>query len=394
MGKKQYELTNHLGNVLAVVNDTRTGVDSDANGSFNYYEPDVLASNEYYPFGMNMPGSRSYALGGATAYRYGFNGKEKDPKTEWGGLNQYDYGFRIYNPALGRWLSLDPLQKKYPSLSPYSYAANSPILLTDPDGRAIINPFKNLQFISPLSHRSKEILANTASWTSTLKNWDTGGGYDRLGIDLNFGVFGKAVGRVDINGETVTKHGITAISVVVAGESIALEDYTGTGGDIDRYVVNVSFFSQDDNPNILVTAAHEVGTHALTLSDQIAAVKSGTTTFSAFQENYIKMINDAKNDPIGYKSQDHTNIGNGTAETYNSITHGIIDMLKASKDKLNKLEKSYDKMTIRTAPGGEAVDRRQNYGPAPGTGEIIRHPYTHEKVEDLIGREKADYAPK
>ena len=134
MGKKQYELTNHLGNVLAVVSDTRTGVDSDANGSFNYYEPDVLASNEYYPFGMNMPGSRSYALGGAATYRYGFSGKEKDPKAEWGGLNHYDYGFRIYNPAIGRFLSVDPLAKQYPMLTPYQFASNCPVWATDIDG--------------------------------------------------------------------------------------------------------------------------------------------------------------------------------------------------------------------------------------------------------------------
>lgn len=120
--------------MLAVISDTPTGVDSDGNGSINYYEPGILASNEYYPFGMNMPGSRSCALGGAAAYRYGFNGKEKDPKTEWGGLNQYDYGFRIYNPAIGRFLSVDPLAKKYSMLTPYQFASNSPISGVDLDG--------------------------------------------------------------------------------------------------------------------------------------------------------------------------------------------------------------------------------------------------------------------
>lgn len=67
------------------------------------------------------------------AYRYGFNGKEKDQGGEWG-LNHYDYGFRIYNPALGRFLSVDPLSKKYAALSPYQFAGNTPIQAIDLDG--------------------------------------------------------------------------------------------------------------------------------------------------------------------------------------------------------------------------------------------------------------------
>ena len=43
------------------------------------------------------------------AYRYGFNGKELDPEGMGGGQSTYDYGFRIYNPALGKFLSVDPL---------------------------------------------------------------------------------------------------------------------------------------------------------------------------------------------------------------------------------------------------------------------------------------------
>lgn len=50
------------------------------------------------------------------------------------GLNNYDYGFRIYNPALGKFLSVDPLTMEYPSLSPYPFAMNRPIDGIDLDG--------------------------------------------------------------------------------------------------------------------------------------------------------------------------------------------------------------------------------------------------------------------
>jgi RHS repeat-associated protein len=72
------------------------------------------------------------------AYRYGFNGKEKDDEINGSG-NDYDFGARIYDSRLGRWLSLDPLQEKYAGLSPYNFCGNNPIMLIDPDGKKIIN---------------------------------------------------------------------------------------------------------------------------------------------------------------------------------------------------------------------------------------------------------------
>jgi RHS repeat-associated protein len=80
-----------------------------------------------------MP-ERTYASGN---YRYGFNGKENDQDMSSDGLPQ-DYGMRIYEPRLGRWLSLDPLQSKYPSLTPYNFVANSTLNAVDPDGKVII----------------------------------------------------------------------------------------------------------------------------------------------------------------------------------------------------------------------------------------------------------------
>jgi RHS repeat-associated protein len=67
-------------------------------------------------------------------YKYGFNGKENDSDGEWGrGLIQ-DYGFRLYNPAASRFLSVDPLRMKYPELTVYQFASNTPICAVDLDG--------------------------------------------------------------------------------------------------------------------------------------------------------------------------------------------------------------------------------------------------------------------
>ncbi len=70
---------------------------------------------------------------GGFGNRYKFNGKELDALS---GL--YYYGARFYDPVVGNWLSADPLTEKYPSLSPYNFVANNPLIYIDPDGRTII----------------------------------------------------------------------------------------------------------------------------------------------------------------------------------------------------------------------------------------------------------------
>ena len=76
-----------------------------------------------------MPGRK---LSGG--YRYGFNGKENDNEVKGEG-NEIDFENRIYDSRISRWLSLDPLQKKYPSESNYIFTSDNPIIYRDQDGR-------------------------------------------------------------------------------------------------------------------------------------------------------------------------------------------------------------------------------------------------------------------
>jgi len=129
-GMKFFELSNHLGNVLVTISDKKLGVDANTDGNVEYYNPDVVSANDYYSFGMVMPG-RKFSAG--NAYRYGFNGKENDNEVKGKG-NQQDYGMRIYDPRLGKFLSVDPITKDYPELTPYQFASNTPIQAVDIDG--------------------------------------------------------------------------------------------------------------------------------------------------------------------------------------------------------------------------------------------------------------------
>jgi RHS repeat-associated protein len=150
LGMKRYELTNHLGNVLVTISDRKVP----AIGAPGFSDADVWTATDYYAFGSPMPGYLASAPGLGRSwqapnedYRFGFNGKEHDNEfrndnsTPGSGLgNSYDYGARIYDPRVGRWMACDPDAKKYPNMQPYSYAAENPIVFIDPDGKRVEAP--------------------------------------------------------------------------------------------------------------------------------------------------------------------------------------------------------------------------------------------------------------
>ncbi|HXT85210.1 MAG TPA: RHS repeat-associated core domain-containing protein [Verrucomicrobiae bacterium] len=96
----------------------------------DYYLADIATAQDYYPFGMLMP-NRQYTFTANGTYRYGFNGKENDNEVKGVG-NEQDYGMRIYDPRVGRFLSVDPLAGSFQWSSPYVFAANRVI-----DGREL-----------------------------------------------------------------------------------------------------------------------------------------------------------------------------------------------------------------------------------------------------------------
>ena len=72
-------------------------------------------------------------------FMYKYNGKELQDEL---GLNTYAYGWRDYDPAIGRFLKIDRFAEKYMNRTPYSYAANNPILYIDVKGDSIKTSFR------------------------------------------------------------------------------------------------------------------------------------------------------------------------------------------------------------------------------------------------------------
>jgi RHS repeat-associated protein len=130
IGYKQYEVSNHLGNMLVTVSDKRllySATPSTAT-QVDWYVADVQSYGDYYVFGAMQTGR----AGGS--YRYGFNGKENDNEINNVDGSWQDYGMRMYDPRVGRFFSSDPLKFTYPYYSPYQFAGNMPLSFIDVDG--------------------------------------------------------------------------------------------------------------------------------------------------------------------------------------------------------------------------------------------------------------------
>ncbi|MBR3577790.1 MAG: RHS repeat-associated core domain-containing protein, partial [Bacteroidales bacterium] len=134
-------------NILVVLNQYAAGAQASPHSEDEcyWYHPDHLGSASwvsdkagkgiqhlyYLPWGEELDNQR------ATDYasRYTFSGKERDEETGYG-----YFGARYYNSDLSIWLSVDPMADKYPGVSPYTYCANNPVRLVDPDGRTWETP--------------------------------------------------------------------------------------------------------------------------------------------------------------------------------------------------------------------------------------------------------------
>ncbi|HXH18858.1 MAG TPA: RHS repeat-associated core domain-containing protein [Chitinophagales bacterium] len=213
LGNKKYELSNHLGNVLAVVSDRRIPVDGEysfvstgdgdydwnedlgfvsASGTGNYdhtsgnapdndidyFASHLVSAQDYYPFGMLQSG-RNYAADG---YRYGFEGIEKTNEISGEG-NHYQFKYREYDPRIGRFWSVDPLAASYPWNSTYAFAENRVIDGIDLEG---------------LEYVSANNLENNPGNGSSMSANDDG----TFNINFGNGVEFNNVSTVDWNGQT------------------------------------------------------------------------------------------------------------------------------------------------------------------------------------------------
>ncbi len=141
-----FNYTDHLGNIRLKY----------AQDPSNNNQISILEEDHYYPYGLKHNGyntahkvlTRDLGPGtGVTltpvnpflgdSYKYKFGGKEYQSEFD---INTYDFGARNYDPALGRWMNIDPLAEQMRRHSPYNYAFDNPVYFIDPDGMAPMGP--------------------------------------------------------------------------------------------------------------------------------------------------------------------------------------------------------------------------------------------------------------
>ena len=141
-----------VGGLLAVVKDTAIYIPAwDANGNIIEYsanEGTIVAHREYDPFGGTVVYTSQSALTNqqsAMSFTHWFSTKPWCPVT---GLSEYQY--RKYSPAIGRWLSWDPIGEAG-GVGLYVIVRNSPVVFSDMLG---LKPDASIQVWGPFPYKS------------------------------------------------------------------------------------------------------------------------------------------------------------------------------------------------------------------------------------------------
>ncbi|MCF8358450.1 MAG: hypothetical protein K9H26_06800, partial [Prolixibacteraceae bacterium] len=242
----EYYLKDHLGNVRVVIAPTE-----DAGYSA------VQQETHYYPYGMRMSQLSNSAN---STNDWLFSSKQLESNFE---LGWYSFGARNnYDPALIIWRSVDPRAEKYYSLSPFSYCANNPILLVDPEGDTIRVAESLLD--NEMAYRAYQTFINSEEGASFVKLFETSGKY----------------------GDIVVTFGADT------------EKTEGASGDTRMYVdeEEAAFNGEmENNQNLSFEVNINPGTMTKEGNDGFVNGKYGThTKKSAARSNYQRTLNKAK----------------------------------------------------------------------------------------------------
>jgi len=154
---REIHLKDHLGNVRAV---------------FDYSK--LQSENHYYPFGLPIHNLCASTAPEGKENRYLYNGKELQDDL---GLNWMDYGWRMYDPTIGRFHTLDRYKENFNSWSPYHYANNNPILNIDIMGDStVVSGAESAAAVQQLQDATSTELTISQNTSGTLNVTHTGMG--------------------------------------------------------------------------------------------------------------------------------------------------------------------------------------------------------------------------
>ena len=244
----EYVITDHLGNTRVLF---RRGSGTSL---------DVRDTYTYYPFGMqNDALSRS----GAGEYAYRYNGMERNDEL---GLDLAP--FRSYDPAIGRWLQVDPLAELMPSMTPYRFGFNNPILWSDPWGlfesRKEARRFRREHGLGGRIKRTSKDADGNKTFAFTDRD---------SGVEYTYGA-GSA-------GNFSSDAAFPTIDVIVGGESFKIR-YPKTGS-ISQLEPNAAARFRDINT--ITGAIYDVGNDAAILAQALNPLQTNVRHLSGDYAN-------------------------------------------------------------------------------------------------------------
>lgn len=240
-------------------------------------------TKDYYTFGSPMPG-RKYQS--STGYRYGFNGKENDKETVSTGDGTQDYGFRIYNPSLGRFFSTDPLSKSYPMLTPYQFASNTPIQATDLDGLEA-NYINIVQVSSGQEHykdgyvyKGPDERTEYTVGTTKLKGPNARDNFNQVNeINININKYGEP--QITTRSYPQRRNPISA-KITEIGGYVAMDNFSNGIKNLNTMIqgdISNLKKSTDENTNIEVTEI-SININGITDKKELASAKKELTKYA------------------------------------------------------------------------------------------------------------------
>lgn len=233
---------------------------------------EILEENNYYPFGLKHQGYNTDNL--QPNYKYKFNGKELQDEL---GLNMYDYGARLYDPARAGWSNIDPKAEKMRRFSPYNYCFDNPMRFTDPDGMEPTDWIKN-------NATGKYVWSNSVNKASqTPQGYSYVGKTDNSIIkDMGWNFKGNAItttkmGHIASDSETggAVSYGVSHLTTVSATTRFTVSADVSSNMNLSTGEFTKQFNGVSINVSVVGTA---------TGTDNVAVTGMASTNFGG--ENY------------------------------------------------------------------------------------------------------------
>src|SRR5690606_29292783 len=255
LGNKSYEVSNHLGNVMAVVSDRKTPTIETTTNTVAFNETDIKSFNDYYPYGMVL---QNRSLSEAEVHRFGFQGQEKDDEVK-GNNATTTYTNRVYDNRVAKWYSMDFEYQSSPYSSPYVAFENNPIYYKDLEGNSIagwstVLTESNYKYAQLLLKQSKTFNKIIKSYSYGHKNYNT---------TLLF--------KID---NTISERGLTSLDYQLDEKGNIIKD---------SFKITVSLREDGlEEGEKIVTLAHEVGLHVDSYQNLINQYKKGKLSQEEF----------------------------------------------------------------------------------------------------------------